>query len=98
MSPLPTKLSPYRECHERLEEEEEQGEKEEEEKKKFLKDLVTSDICCMSEMVYLSITMLKTAICLIKIGIKEHTNVLWILSMSNCIWILCCIHYMFIVG
>jgi hypothetical protein len=97
---LPPNFPHYGECHETLEEEEaeEQGEKEEEEKKKFLKDLLTSDIRCMSKMVYLSIIMLKTVICLNKTGIKEHKNVLWILIMSNCIWILWCIHYMFIVG
>jgi len=43
-----TKLSTYGECLERLEDEE----KEEEEKEKFLKELVTRDICFMSEMVY----------------------------------------------
>lgn len=42
--------------------------------------------------------MVKTAICLIKICVKEHENVLWIFSRSICILILCCIHYMFIVG
>jgi len=85
---------PYGECHERLEDEE----KEKEEEEKFLKELVTSDICFMNEMVYLSVIMLKADICLIKICIKEHENVLWIFSRSICILILCCICYMFIVG
>jgi hypothetical protein len=51
-----TKLSTYGECHERLEDEE----KEEEEEEKFLEQLVTSDICFTSKMVYLSVIMLKT--------------------------------------
>jgi len=89
---LYTKLSLYGECHGRLEDEE----KEEEEK--FLRELVTSNICFMSEMVYLSVIMLKNAIRLLKISIKEHENVLWIFSRSICILILCCIRYIFIVG
>jgi hypothetical protein len=79
MSPH-TKFSPYGGCHERLEDEE----KEEEEEEKFLKELVTSDLCFMNEMV------LKTATCLIKICTKEHENVPWIFSRSICILILCC--------
>ena len=57
----PTKLSPYGECHERLEDED----KEEEEEEKFFKETVTSDVCFTSKMVYLSVIMLKTAICFI---------------------------------
>jgi hypothetical protein len=49
-------------------------EKEEEEAEKFLKELVTSDICFMNKMVYLSVIILKTAICLINICIKEHVK------------------------
>jgi hypothetical protein len=81
--PPPTKLSPYGECHERLEDEE----REEEEEEKFLKELVTSNVCFTSEMVYLSVIMLKTAICLIMVCKKEHENVLWIFSRSICILI-----------
>lgn len=76
----------------------EDKEKEEEEEEKFLKELVTSYICFMSEMMYLSVITLETAICVIKIRVKEHENVLWIFSRSICILILHCIHYMFIVG
>jgi hypothetical protein len=47
--------------------------------------------------VYLSVIMLKTAVCLIKICINEHESVLWIFSRSICILIFCCICYMFIV-
>jgi hypothetical protein len=57
----PTKLFPNGECHERLEDED----KEEEEEEKFFKENVTSDVCFTSEMVYLSVIMLKTAICFI---------------------------------
>jgi len=89
-----TKLSLYGECHGRLEVEE----KEEKEEEKFLRELVTSDICFTSKMVYICIIMLKNAICLIKICVKEHENVLWIFSRSICILILCCTHCIFIVG
>jgi hypothetical protein len=78
----PTKLSAYGECHERLENKE-----KEEKEEKFLKKLVISDISFTSKMVYLSVIMLKTAICLIKVCIKEHENVLWIFSRSICILI-----------
>jgi hypothetical protein len=76
----PTKLSPYGECHQRLEDED----KEEEEEEKFSKETVTSDVCFTSQMVCLSVIMLKTAICFIKICIKEHESVLWIFSKSIC--------------
>jgi len=74
----------------------EDEEKEEEEEEKFLRELLTTDICFMSEMVYLSVIMLRNAICLIKICIKEHENVLWVFSRSICILILCCVRYIFI--
>jgi len=76
----------------------EDKEKEEEEEEKFLKKLVTSYICFMSEMMYLSVITLETAICVINIRVKEHENVFWIFSRSICILILRCIHYIFIVG